>query len=161
PLCSAHVNANSIWKTNGITVAGGNVPGTGVNELYSAHTLFLHNGQTLYIAEWKIGAACGRIRVGGNTQLKNSTDSIVDKARDNVFICDRGNKRDVRWSFRNVNDGETIIAGIGCCGVTMDEQGFLYVSDNERQEVRRWQVGKTQGIVVAGGNGVGNRDRNW
>ncbi|CAM4844670.1 unnamed protein product [Rotaria magnacalcarata] len=166
PLCSAHVNANSIWKTNGITVAGGNGPGGGMNQLNGAHGLFLDNDQTLYIAEWenhrivewKIGAACGRIVAGGNGQLKNPADLIVDKARDSIFICDSGNKRVVRWSLRNVNNGETIIAGIGCNGgVTMDEQGFLYISDEERHEVRRWQAGETQGIVVAGGNGVGNR----
>ena len=39
----------------------------------------------------------------------------------------------------------------------MDEQGFLYVSDWNRQEVRRWRVGESQGTLVAGGNGKGNR----
>ncbi|CAM4841780.1 unnamed protein product [Rotaria magnacalcarata] len=165
PFCSAHINANSIWKTNGITVAGGNGQGGGMNQLYHPHGLFIDNDQTLYIAEWdnhrivewKSGAAWGRIIAGGNGQLKHSGDLIVDKVRDSVFICDYVHKRIVRWSLRNANSGETIISGLASFGVTMDQQGFLYVSDSERHEVRRWQVGETQGIVVAGGNGAGNR----
>ncbi|CAF4653196.1 unnamed protein product [Rotaria socialis] len=52
PLCSAHINFNSTWKRNGVTVAGGNGPGTGTNQLNVPHGLFLDNDQTLYIAEW-------------------------------------------------------------------------------------------------------------
>ncbi|CAF4263958.1 unnamed protein product [Rotaria socialis] len=165
PFCSAHINANSIWKKNGITVAGGNGPGGGMNQLYYPHGLFLDNEQTLYIAEWhnhrivewKSGAAWGRIIAGGNGQLKNPGDLIVDKARDSIFICDYVHKRVVRSSLRNANTEEAIISGVASFGVTMDQQGFLYVSDSERHEVRRWQVGETQGIIVAGGNGAGSR----
>ncbi|CAM4825202.1 unnamed protein product, partial [Rotaria magnacalcarata] len=165
PTCSAYINANSIWKKNGITVAGGNGPGNGMNQLNIPHGLFVGNDQTLYIAdalnnrivERKIGERSVGIIAGGNGQLKYPTDVIVDKARDSVFICDLGNKRVVRSSLRNSNAMETIISGVICFGLTMDEQGFLYVSDYGRNEVRRWQVGNTQGIVVAGGNGAGNR----
>ncbi|CAM2717496.1 unnamed protein product [Rotaria socialis] len=115
------------------------------------------NGAIIVLLNGKIGAASGRIAAGGNGQLKYPSDVILDKARDSLFICDRGNKRIVRWFLRNANNGETIISGVTCKGLTMDEQGFLYVSDVEKQEVRRWQVGETQGIVVAGGNGIGNR----
>ncbi|CAF4096689.1 unnamed protein product, partial [Rotaria magnacalcarata] len=163
--CSAYINANSIWKKNGITVAGGNGPGNGMNQLNIPHGLFVGNDQTLYIAdalnnrivERKIGERSSEIIADGNGQLKYPTDVVVDKARNSVFICDHGNKRVVRSSLRNSNSMETIISGVICLGLTMDEQGFLYVSDYERNEVRRWQVGNTQGIVVAGGNGAGNR----
>jgi sugar lactone lactonase YvrE len=37
----------------------------------------------------------------------------------------------------------------------MDDQRFLYVSDSEKDEVRRYRLGETNGIVVAGGNGGG------
>ncbi|CAF4559615.1 unnamed protein product, partial [Didymodactylos carnosus] len=39
----------------------------------------------------------------------------------------------------------------------MDNNGFLYISDYENDEVRRWQVADTEGVVVAGGNGKGDR----
>ncbi|CAF5111295.1 unnamed protein product, partial [Rotaria sp. Silwood1] len=42
-------------------------------------------------------------------------------------------------------------------GLTMDDNGYLYVVDNEKHEVRRYKIGDTQGTVVAGGNGKGNR----
>ncbi|CAM4765287.1 unnamed protein product [Rotaria magnacalcarata] len=104
PLCSTRINFDSIWKKNGITVAGGNGPGAGINQLNVPHGLFLDNDQTLYIAEWanhrivewKIRAASGRIAAGGNGQLKHPSDVILDKARDSLLICDVGNKRIVR-----------------------------------------------------------------
>ncbi|CAF4118117.1 unnamed protein product [Rotaria sp. Silwood2] len=39
----------------------------------------------------------------------------------------------------------------------MDDRRFLYVTDWQGYQVRRWQVGETQGTVVAGGNESGNR----
>ena len=35
----------------------------------------------------------------------------------------------------------------------MDNQGYLYVSDAEKEKVIRWKIGDTHGEVVAGGNG--------
>ena len=41
-------------------------------------------------------------------------------------------------------------------GLTMDDQGSLYVSDTEKHEVRRYDKGgDKKGIVVAGGHGAG------
>ncbi|CAF5219252.1 unnamed protein product, partial [Rotaria magnacalcarata] len=113
-----------------------------MNQLNIPHGLFVGNDQTLYIAdalnnrivERKIGERSVGIIAGGNGQLKYPTDVIVDKARDSVFICDLGNKRVVRSSLRNSNAMETIISGVICFGLTMDEQGFLYVSDYGRNE---------------------------
>ncbi len=34
----------------------------------------------------------------------------------------------------------------------MNNDGYLYISDVQKQEVRRWKRGETNGIVVAGGN---------
>ena len=42
-------------------------------------------------------------------------------------------------------------------GLTMDENGSLYIIDREKHEVRRYRRGESQGTVVAGGNGKGNR----
>ena len=86
-------------------------------------------------------------------------DVIVDKERDNLIICDYGNRRVVRWPRRNgTKSGETIISNIDCWGLTMDENGSLYVIDNGKHEVRRYRRGESQqGTVVAGGNGNGNR----
>ncbi|CAF4991165.1 unnamed protein product, partial [Rotaria socialis] len=37
-----------------------------------------------------------------------------------------------------------------------DDQRYLYVSDVEKHEVRRYQLGEKNGTLVAGGNGEGN-----
>ncbi|CAF4389533.1 unnamed protein product, partial [Rotaria sp. Silwood2] len=113
--------------------------------------------------EWKWGATSGQVVAGGNGQgsgahqLSYPQDVIVDKERDSLIICDRLNGRVVRWPRRNGTSGETIISNIGCVGLTMDENGSLYVTDEGKHEVRRYRRGESQGTVVAGDNGRGNR----
>jgi sugar lactone lactonase YvrE len=113
--------------------------------------------------EWKSGATSGQVVAGGNEegngahQLTHPTDVIVDKERDSLIICDSLNHRVVRWPRRNGTSGETIILNIGCQGLTMDVNGSLYVTDFGKHEVRRYRRGESQGTVVAGGKGNGNR----
>ncbi|CAF2145426.1 unnamed protein product, partial [Rotaria magnacalcarata] len=38
----------------------------------------------------------------------------------------------------------------------MDEQRYLYVSDDGKHEVRRYQLGEKNGTLVVGGNGEGD-----
>ena len=133
--------------------------------------MYIDDDQTIYIAdtwnhriiEWKWNATSGQVVAGGNKegneahQLSCPFDVIVDKERDNLIICDRENRRVVRWPRRNGTSGETIISNINCRGLTMDENGSLYVIDEGKHEVRRYRRGESQGTVVAGGNGNGNR----
>jgi sugar lactone lactonase YvrE len=113
--------------------------------------------------EWKNGATSGRIVAGGNgqgnrtDQLYGPTDVIVDKENDSLIICDKGNQRVLRWPRQNGTSGEIIILNILSWGLAMDNDGDLYVSDCNKHEVRRWKMGETNGAVVAGGNGAGNR----
>ena len=115
------------------------------------------------IMEWKWNATSGQVIAGGNQQgsgnhqLSYPQDVIIDKERDSLIICDNGNRRVIRWPRRNGINGETIISNISCWGLTMDENGSLYVTDWEKDEVRRYLRGESQGTVVAGGNGRGNR----
>ena len=39
----------------------------------------------------------------------------------------------------------------------MDHQRYLYVSDIEKHEVRRYTIGDKNGIILSGGNGQGNQ----
>jgi sugar lactone lactonase YvrE len=133
--------------------------------------LYVDDDQTVYvgdrlnhrIVEWKWGATSGQVVAGGNRQgsgahqLFYPTDVIVDKERDSLIICDSNNRRVVRWPRRNGTSGETIISNISCWGLTMDENGSLYVTDEGKDEVRRYRRGESEGTVVAGGNGRGNR----
>jgi sugar lactone lactonase YvrE len=168
---SIDIHPNAKWQKNGLTVAGGNGQGNGINQLYNPCSLYVDDDQTVYVAdlsnhrivEWKWGATSGQVVAGGNGQgsgahqLSNPRDVIVDKERDSLIICDNSNRRVVRWPRRNGTSGETIISNIDCQGLTMDENGSLYVTDVGKDEVRRYRTGESQGTVVAGGNGSGNR----
>ncbi len=169
PVIEIHPNAT--WQQNGLTVAGGNGQGYEINQLYFPYGLYVDDNQTVYvgvwynqrIAEWKRGATSGQVVAGGNGpgdgahQLSIPTDVIVDKERDSLIICDAANERVVQWSRRNGASGETVISNISCQGLTMDENGSLYVTDVGKNEVRRYLRGESEGTVVAGGNGNGDR----
>ncbi|CAF2994404.1 unnamed protein product, partial [Rotaria sp. Silwood2] len=168
---STGIHPNARWQHNGITVVGGNRQGNGINQLSNPWGLYVDDYQTIYVAEWsnhrivewKWGATSGQVVAGGNGQgsgahqLSNPRDVIVDKERDSLIICDCSNARVVRWPRRNGTSGETIISNIACVGLTMDENGSLYVTNVGKHEVRRYRRGESQGTVVAGGNGSGNR----
>ncbi|CAF4920567.1 unnamed protein product [Rotaria sp. Silwood1] len=165
------IHPNAKWMQNGITVAGGNGWGSGFNELKNPQGLYVDDDQTIYVAdwenhrivEWKCGATNGQVVAGGNgsgdgaNQLYVPRDVIIDKEKNSLIISDWGNKRVVRWPRQNGTSGETIISNFSCWGLTMDENGSLYVVDDGKHEVRRYKIGDTKGTVVAGGNGKGNR----
>ncbi|CAF3530911.1 unnamed protein product, partial [Rotaria sp. Silwood1] len=168
---SIDIHPNARWQQNGLTVAGGNRDGNGINQLYNPLGIYVDDDQTIYVAdqlnhrivEWKRGATSGQVVAGGNGQgsgthqLSYPFDVIDDKETDSLIICDYSNNRVVRWPRRNETSGETIISNINCVGLTMDENGLLYVVDYGKAEVRRYRRGESQGTVVAGGNGSGNR----
>jgi len=165
------IQTNARRHQNGLTVAGGNGQGNGINQLSEPQGLYVDDDQTVYVAdqanyrivEWKWGATSGQVVAGGNGQasgahqLYHPQDVIVDKERDSLIICEYSNRRVVRWPRRNGTSGETIISNIDCRGLTMDENGSLYVADAGKHEVRRYRRGESQGTVVAGGNRNGTR----
>ncbi|CAM2714508.1 unnamed protein product [Rotaria socialis] len=168
---SIDLHPTARWQQNGILVAGGNGQGSINNQLSTPHGLDVDYDETVYIAdrynhrivEWKSSATSGQVVAGGNgegnraNQLSHPLDVIIDKERDCLIICDYGNSRVVRWPRRNGTSGETLISNINCVGLTMDENGSLYVVNNGGHEVRRYRRGDFQGTIVAGGNGNGNR----
>ncbi len=162
---------DSKWKQFGVTIAGGNDRGDQLNQLSCPYGIFINDEKTLYIAdylnhrivEWKLNATNGQIVAGGNgqgnqmNQLYYPTDVIFDKETNSLIIADAGNRRVMRWSRQNNINGEIIIADIDCRGLAMDKNGSLYVSNREKNEVRRWKRGERNGTIVAGGNGEGNQ----
>ena len=155
-----------------MTVAGGNGHGDGSHQLCCPFGLCVDEDETIYIADWKnhhimawkTGATIGEVRAGeigaGDrlNQLNNPTDVIVDAGTDSLLICDRSNRRVMRWPRRpsHLRQPEIVIENVDCWALTMDNQGSLYVSDYKKDEVRRYeQNGDSNGIVVAGGHGRG------
>ncbi|CAF4266599.1 unnamed protein product, partial [Adineta steineri] len=158
------------WKQDAITVAGGNGSGQKLNQLQSPHGILIDKNKNIFIAdcfnhrivEWKYNAKEGKIIAGGNEQgnridqLDQPIDMIVDKQNHSIIIADWGNRRVIRWMNQNQ---EILIDNIHCYGLATDKQGFLYVSDCMKNEVRRWKMGEynNKGIIVAGGNDRGNQ----
>ncbi len=152
-------------------MAGGKGWGNGINQLWAPYGLYVDDDQTVYvtdwgnhrIVQWKGVATSGQVVAGGNGrgseahQLSEPRDVIVDKERDGLIICDNGNQRVVRWPRGNGTSGETIVSNIDCWGLTMDENGFLYVTDFGKREVRRYRRGESEGTVFADVNGFGYR----
>ncbi|CAF1452488.1 unnamed protein product, partial [Rotaria magnacalcarata] len=135
------------------------------------HGLFVDDDETVVIADWwnhrimqwKNGDTTnGQVVAGGNGygnglhQLNSPSDVVIDKETDSLIICDWGNQRVVRWSRRSgTTQGEMFINNITCSGLAMDEQRYLYVSDTEKHEVRRYKFGEKIGTLIAGGNRAG------
>ncbi|CAF1418554.1 unnamed protein product [Rotaria sordida] len=114
-----------------------------------------------------MGDTNGQVVAGGHGQgnrLNRPTDVLIDKETDSLIICDWGNRRVVRWSRRSgTTQGEILIDNISCWGLAMDDQRYLYISDTDKHEVRRYQIGYKNGTIVAGGNGGGDglNQFNW
>ncbi|CAF4724735.1 unnamed protein product, partial [Rotaria sp. Silwood2] len=160
---------NARWAQNGVTVAGGHGKGNATNQLYWPRGLFVDDDQTIVIADyrnhriiqWKKDDTNGQVVAGGNgkgnrlDQLDQPTDVLIDKETDSLIICDTG--RVVRWSRRSgTTQGEILIDNVDPYGLTMDDQRYLYISDYNKHEVRRYQIGDKNGTLVAGGNGKGD-----
>ena len=164
---------NARWSQNGVTVAGGNGYGNALNQLRYPFGLDMDDdNQSIVIAdcenhrivEWKIGANNGKVIAGGAgrgnrlDQLRYPSDVLIDKETNSLFICDRDNRRIVRWSrSQDTTQGEVIVDNIDCWGLAIDLQRYLYVSDTEHDEVRRYTIGGQGGCIVAGRNERGNQ----
>ncbi|CAF4897568.1 unnamed protein product, partial [Rotaria socialis] len=167
-----NIPANATWAQNGVTIAGGHGDGDATNKFNYPQGLGVDDDQTVAIADfwnhrimqWKNGDTTnGQVVAGGKGggdglhQLNYPTDVLIDKETNSLIICDRWNRRVVRWSRRSgTTQGEILIDNIACVGLAMDEQRYLYVSDDEKHEVSRHQLGEKNGTLVAGGNGQGN-----
>ncbi|CAF3631892.1 unnamed protein product [Rotaria sp. Silwood1] len=167
---SVIVPCNTSWKQYGINIAGGNYQGKKLSQVSNPSGIFIDDNENIYIAdhsnhrilEWKCNANNGQIVAGENeqgnkiNQLNHPVDVIIDKQNNSLIIADRHNRRVIRWPCQNNTNGQIIIENIDCYGLAMDKNGYLYVSDTEKHEVRRWKIGEKNGTIVAGGNGKGN-----
>ena len=160
------------WQQIGKTIAGGTRKGNGFDQLSLPHGICIdEHDQTVYIAdfgnhrivEWKANDRIGRVVAGGTgqgdhtNQLNSPADVILDRKQNALIIADWGNRRVIRCSRQSSPDGEILIEDIYCHSLAMHKDGALYVSDCERNLVRRWKKGETEGTIVAGGNGTGKR----
>ncbi|CAF3038241.1 unnamed protein product, partial [Rotaria sp. Silwood2] len=164
------IPANARWAQNGVVVAGGYGNGYSSYQFCFPHGFYIDDDQTMVIADngnhrivqWKVGDQHGKVVAGDLgagyrlDQLNQPTDVMIDKATDSLLICDGGNRRLLRWPRRNdTSQGEILFDKVRCYGLAMDDRRYLYISDSQNHEVRRYQLGDMNGTIVAGGNGKG------
>ncbi|CAF3815535.1 unnamed protein product [Adineta steineri] len=160
------------WNLNFSIVAGGNGYGDDLNRIGSPGGIYIDDDiQTIYFTRangywvigWKFGEKSGEVVAGGDekgdkiNQLNDPSDVTVDKKNDSLIICDRGNKRVVQWSRQKQIEPKIIIDEIKCNGVTIDDNGDIYVSEGETHSVIRFKQEEAEGRIVAGGHGPGYR----
>jgi DNA-binding beta-propeller fold protein YncE len=74
-----------------------------------------------------------------------------------LIAADYGNRRVIRYFNDQHLNKQIILDNIDCYGLTMDNYGYLYVSDWKKNQIKRWKKGENNnGIIVAGGNGKGH-----
>ncbi|CAF2154546.1 unnamed protein product, partial [Rotaria magnacalcarata] len=167
-----NIPVNATLTQNGVTIAGGKGSGSATNKLFLPQGIFVDDDQTVVIADWcnhrimqwkKDATINGQLvadskRQGnGLHQLNRPTDVLIDKDKDSLIICDYRNRRVVQWSRRSgTTQGAILIDNIDCWGLAMDEHRYLYVSDMEKHEIRRYQLGEKNSTLVTGGNGRGS-----
>lgn len=149
-------------------MAGGFRAGPNDHQFSFPYRMVLDDDQTMIIVdwgnhrivEWKSKADSGRVLIGhhgpgrGLHQLNTPTDLVIDRRTNSLIICDRGNRRVVRWPRQgNAEQGEIVLENISCWGVALDQQGHLYVSDIDENVVKRYPYPPhdDEGRVVAGG----------
>ncbi|CAF4342813.1 unnamed protein product, partial [Adineta steineri] len=157
------------YQQSGITVAGGNGGGRKLNQLNDPRGIFIDNDNSIYIADqwnhrivkWKLNSNIGEIiasgNANGNNQLSRPLDIIFDRENNSFIISGFGNIRVIQYFDENTTNQQIIISNISCWGLAIDKNGFIYFSDWENHEVRRWKQGDTKGELVAGGNGQGDQ----
>ncbi|CAF1120659.1 unnamed protein product [Rotaria sordida] len=160
-----NVSANARWEQNGVTVAGGHGKGNANDQFEYPYSLFVDDDQMMIITDsgndriiqWKMNDTNGKVVAGGHgkgnrlNQLNRPTDVLIDAETDSLIICDKENRRVVQWSRRNgTTQGEILLDNISCYGLAMDNQRYLYISDYQKHEVRRYQIGNKNGTIVAG-----------
>ncbi|CAF2981330.1 unnamed protein product [Rotaria sp. Silwood2] len=164
------ISPGTRWAENGVTVVGGNGHGTRLEQLSEPHGLYVDEDNTIFVADtanhrivaWKYGETSGILVAGGNgegdrnDQLNRPTAVIVHKESDSIIICDRNNRRVMQWPRHGGTTGKIIMSGFDCYSLTMNNQGFLYVSSPGENLIRRFRLGESHVTVVAGGNGKGD-----
>ncbi|CAF1589948.1 unnamed protein product, partial [Rotaria sp. Silwood1] len=146
------------------------------------HTVYVSDNSNHRVMKWLEGAREGIIVAGGQgkgnglQQLSNPNGIVVDQIG-TVYISDSENNRVMAWA-KGTSKGSIVIGGDEAAldrpiGLSFDPFGNLFVSEYGSGKVQRfdfiWRplrasaihiqksaVWKQHGVIVAGGNGIGN-----
>ena len=163
--------AGSNAGTSGVTVAGGNGPGTAANQLTGPQGLFIDAAGDLYVCDepnsrvlefppGSTSTTLGVVVAGGNGAGSNPNQfnyphSVWVDGSGNIFIADLSNFRVQKWA-PGAAAGTTVAGGNGAgsalnqfgsvngpTGVTVDAGGNLYVADFSNNRILKFPPGST------------------
>jgi sugar lactone lactonase YvrE len=164
---------NAKWMTKASTIAGGDEhnsgPGSTLDKLHCPRGLSLTPSQAILIADTlnhriikcnqveKIGQRMvGKNKPGRrHNMLCAPTNVIFHKQSKSYIICDYQNRRVMQWYRGRGARARILIENIACFGIAVDDEGYIYVSDTEKHEIRRYTIRGRRSTVVAGGDGQG------
>ena len=158
-------------NTIGVTVAGGNGPGTAANQLNSPRYMFVDASGNLYVIDQMnervqkfppgSTSSTNGVTIAGN--LGDPIGIFVDGAG-NVYIGESGYGDVQKWA-PGATSGVIVAGGNGQGSaanqldapgeIYVDKSGNIYIADEVNNRVVKWAPGATSGVIVAGGNGEG------
>lgn len=165
-------SSTDLWSNSGKTVAGGDGFGCQLNQLFHPWSVCVDSDDsTVFVAEcsnhrvtaWsqdqtKIEIVAGGRKLGNNfNQLNGPANVLLHRQSNSLIIADKGNRRVVRWSLKEIDRPEILISNIDCWGLTMNSQGYLYVSDFKMNNVQCRKIGDQTSTIVAGSKTKGDK----
>lgn len=147
---------NSTAGTNGVVVAGGNGPGSNLDQFLSATSLCVDNFGNVYVADatyptrrvvkWAPGATSGVIVGNSDFNQFSYGSTLFTDAAGNLYLNDPTGHRVLKWD--PATSTTTIVAGGNGSGsgadqlynprdVYVDVDGYVYVLDNGNYRVQK------------------------
>lgn len=145
------------FSLEGRTIAGGINQKAEPVKLPHPTDISIDRNEILYIVDYDRHAVLARKANSTPSELNSRenrlyypTTLVIDEKNNSLIIADKGHKRVVRWPRRNAALEEVLIADISCWGLALDQNDYLYVSDDLQHVVKRYKLGESEGSIVAG-----------
>jgi gliding motility-associated-like protein len=154
----------STSSTNGITVAGGNGIGTGLNQLADPIAVGVDGAGNIYVCDALNNRivkfppnSSGQTSAGEVIGMVTNAFSMYVTTGGNVYVSDFQNSKIVELpSNITVLDGTLTSPPFVPYGLFVDNNNNIFVADGRNDRVLEFIGGSTKGVVVAGANGKGS-----
>lgn len=160
--------------TAGVTVAGANGMGLGLNQITTSYGLYVTSNGDLFVSDvsyhrvtkWVQGGLAGVLVAGtgvagSNLTQLNSPQGIWVDNNGNLFVADTGNHRIIKW-ISGMTSG-IVVAGDQGQGssaiqlnrpssIIVDTSGNLFVLDQGNRRIQQFTPGNTVGVTIFNGS---------
>ncbi|CAF4116475.1 unnamed protein product [Rotaria socialis] len=164
--------AGTTWESNGKTVAGGNGPGSALNQLNSSYGIVVDSNNALFVSDysnhrvikWEQGASHGSLHIGElcgtNTNEEFCYPSAITFNKEGtLFVTVQSDSiGSVVFLKKGAASFETLITvNTSIYGIVWDQnEEYLYLGHHREHRVLKYTKDGKFVSVVAGGNGAGS-----